>query len=59
MAKEREDKKIPVKVDEEQDDIPLFYSDVMLLLVSCKKISLLINATTNEALLIFNVGQFH
>ncbi|XP_042939907.1 uncharacterized protein LOC122275044 isoform X3 [Carya illinoinensis] len=33
VAKEREDKKIPVKVDEEQDDIPLFYSDVMLLLV--------------------------
>ncbi|XP_041026191.1 uncharacterized protein LOC121266443 [Juglans microcarpa x Juglans regia] len=33
VAKEREDKKIPVKVDEEQDDIPLFYSDLMLLLV--------------------------
>ena len=33
IAKETEDRKIPVKVPSEQDDIPLFYSDMMPLLV--------------------------
>ncbi|GAV91622.1 DUF639 domain-containing protein [Cephalotus follicularis] len=33
VAKEREDGKRPTKVPEEQDEIPLFYSDLMLLLV--------------------------
>ncbi|XWS64883.1 hypothetical protein CRYUN_Cryun05aG0042400 [Craigia yunnanensis] len=34
IAKEKEDRKIPVKVPPEQDDIPLFYSDLMPLLVN-------------------------
>ncbi|MCL7035433.1 hypothetical protein MKW94_006277 [Papaver nudicaule] len=33
MGKEREDRKIPVREMEEQDDISLFYSDIMPLLV--------------------------
>ncbi|PON94289.1 hypothetical protein TorRG33x02_100270 [Trema orientale] len=33
IAKEREDRKIPLKETSEQDDIPLFYSDIMPLLV--------------------------
>lgn len=33
MGKEKEDRKIPVREMEEQDDIPLFYSDIMPLLV--------------------------
>lgn len=37
MAKEKEDEKVPQMGggDEEDDDIPLFYSDLMPLLVSC------------------------
>ena len=34
MAKEKEERKIPAKVTEEQDDTSLFYSDLMPLLVS-------------------------
>ena len=33
MAKEKEERKIPRKETEEQDEIPLFYSDLMPLLV--------------------------
>ncbi|XWS64886.1 hypothetical protein CRYUN_Cryun05aG0042700 [Craigia yunnanensis] len=36
IAKEKEDRKIPEKVPPEQDDIPLFYSDLMPLLVNDK-----------------------
>lgn len=32
-AKEKEERKITVKTTQEQDDIPLFYSDIMPLLV--------------------------
>ncbi|XP_057984143.1 uncharacterized protein LOC131168602 [Malania oleifera] len=33
IAKEKEDKEVPMKVNQDQDDIPLFYSDLMPLLV--------------------------
>lgn len=33
MGKGREDRKLPANVPEEQDDIPLFYTDLMPLLV--------------------------
>lgn len=33
MAKEKEEKKFPTKLKNEQDDVPLFYSDIMPLLV--------------------------
>ncbi|GAB2300884.1 hypothetical protein Dimus_034920 [Dionaea muscipula] len=33
VGKEREDRKLPVKVTEEHEDVPLFYSDIMPLLV--------------------------
>ncbi|XP_075507752.1 uncharacterized protein LOC142544606 [Primulina tabacum] len=33
VAKEREEKKVPIVADQVQDDIPLFYSDLMPLLV--------------------------
>ncbi|XP_022842828.1 uncharacterized protein LOC111366320 isoform X2 [Olea europaea var. sylvestris] len=33
MAKEREEKKVPIKTSQEQDDVSLFYSDLMPLLV--------------------------
>lgn len=33
MAKEKEDKKLPTKTIKEQDEVPLFYSDIMPLLV--------------------------
>lgn len=32
-AKEKEEKKLTAKTTQEQDDIPLFYSDIMPLLV--------------------------
>lgn len=34
MAKEKEDKKVVAKLTPEQDDVSLFYSDLMPLLVS-------------------------
>lgn len=34
MAKEKEDKKLVAKLTPEQDDVSLFYSDLMPLLVS-------------------------
>ena len=39
MAKEKEERKIPPKETEEQDEIPLFYSDLMPLLV--RKVSVI------------------
>lgn len=32
-AKEKEDRKDPTELNQEQDEIPLFYSDIMPLLV--------------------------
>ncbi|CAI9758504.1 unnamed protein product [Fraxinus pennsylvanica] len=41
VAKEREEKKVPIKTSQEQDDVSLFYSDLMPLLVSTSDICFL------------------
>lgn len=33
LAKEKEDEKVPMNLNQEDEDIPLFYSDLMPLLV--------------------------
>lgn len=56
MAKEKEEGKVSVKVTQDQDDIPLFYSDIMPLLVSYPS---LIVVTMKKALLFFRINLRH